>query len=519
MQTRINRTLVSVNSDHNVRSILLVVIYGVIVAAALIYSSFLIWRGLDPDDVGRLETPFAFSVATQVSDGPRSLYGPFDGRHHLVLVHAPLYYRVAALLAAIITRFGIDPVTAAFGAGRLISLLGTILCMTATAKICQIDGPEPRAGLLAVILIAAAPIPGILSVMVRPDMLAVCLQTWGAWWVLRWVNRVQAAPTVIDIVPGYIAFALAFCTKQHNLVTPAVSSVLLIATAWQRRGWLKPIVLAHLAGVAIAVSYLAFEDYLTEGRMSQCVFVLPGGAFRAINFGGWPHVRDTFAIIVKKIAGYLVLTAVFCALARRVNWRRLDRVLMIYIVAETAAIIPLCYFNLGAADNYALQAVVFCCALLARFLARLPREASIAAGGLIAVAMASTIIMGRDLQFVELAWRSRSENRATLAALLDSTYLSRRESQDIYFFDLPEYNRLYGNRQLIFDEWVFGSFETALAAEPRSMWLRSAIEAGPIHTVIMPTDGQSIPGVGKSLVDIGFRKVGQFGVYRIWARP
>ena len=38
------------------------------------------------------------SVAHQIESGPRGLYGPYDGRYPLVLIHAPLYYRLAALV-------------------------------------------------------------------------------------------------------------------------------------------------------------------------------------------------------------------------------------------------------------------------------------------------------------------------------------------------------------------------------------------------------------------------------------
>ncbi len=37
------------------------------------------------------------SVARQLVFGPSELYGPFGGSNPLVLIHAPLYYRAAAL--------------------------------------------------------------------------------------------------------------------------------------------------------------------------------------------------------------------------------------------------------------------------------------------------------------------------------------------------------------------------------------------------------------------------------------
>ncbi len=79
-------------------------IYGSLIVAAVVYAGSMIMLGLDPDDVGRLETPFALSVAMQLERGPAVLYGPFDDGNHLVMIHAPLYYRLAALLGALADR-------------------------------------------------------------------------------------------------------------------------------------------------------------------------------------------------------------------------------------------------------------------------------------------------------------------------------------------------------------------------------------------------------------------------------
>ncbi len=132
---------------------------------------------------------------------------------------------------------------------------------------------------------------------------------------------------------------------------------------------------------------------------------LPAGPFRTINFGSWGHVGATFLVIAKKMIGYVVLGAVCGICARRGDGGRLDSLLIIYLAAELAALVPLFAFNLGAADNYALQGVVFASVLLGRSLARLVCERDARTPALIAVAAASMILAARDLQFVELEWR------------------------------------------------------------------------------------------------------------------
>jgi hypothetical protein len=512
---------VELTQPHHLRFISAVLIVTSLVAAAVIYSGSWLAFGLDADDIGRLETPFVLSVVKQVEEGPGVLYGPYEGENHLVLIHAPLYYRLAALLGGFVSRWGVETVTASLVAGRLISLFAMILCLAAATLMSRLDGDPPRASLFTVLLIAAAPIPGILSMMVRPDSLAVAFQTWAVFWVLRSLSRQEGPLRASELVLAYVAFALAFCTKQHNLVVPAVSSTLLVAAAVQRRspGHLKPIVLAHAVGLAVALLYLAIEEVVTGGRMLQSAFVLPGGRFRTINFGSWHHVIETFAVVAKKMVGYFVLAACCGLGVRPLRGGRLELLLMIYVVAEAAALVPLYYYNLGAADNYALQGVVFAAVLTARWLARILSDAGGRARNLIAVAGAALLLAGRDFQFVELAWRARAENRAALQAVRNHPPLRHRGNDAVYFVDRPEYNRLYGNQRLAHDEFVYGAFEAVGAAEPRSRWLRSAlVKTGAVHVVVVPDARATIPGLRESLPELGYRLVGQSGVYRVWER-
>ena len=504
--------------SYGVRRFLTAVIVGSIAAAALVYAGSVLMLGMRHEDIGRLETPFAFSVAMQVEHGPGLLYGPYERGNHLVIIHAPLYYRLAAIGASFLHRCGVEPVAASFVAGRLLSLGAMILVLAAATSLSGRDGGSPKAALLTILLIAAAPIPGILSVMVRPDALAVALQTWGVVWVLAALLREAGEPTTRELLLAYTAFALAFCTKQHSLIAPVISSALLAVAVFQRRKRLQPIVLAHLAGLGVVLIDLIGEQLVTGGQMFQSAFVLPGGPFRTILLGSWTHVATTFAIVVKKLIGYIVLAVCCGVILGPWGGGRLDRLLLIYTTAEVASQIPLYYYNSGAADNYMFQAVIFASVLMGRSLARRLEEPDGRTWGLTLAALASLIIANRDFQFVELMWRTRNEDRVALRELLSRPPISSIEKDGIYFVDRPDLNRLHGNRHLVHDEFVYGAFETVGVAEPRSLWLRSALETGAVHFVIVPDDRQTLSGLKESLPKMGYRAVGRFGVYRLWER-
>src|SRR4051794_37688270 len=82
-------------------------------APAAVALAFRIGLALGPEDTDALESPLVLPVARQLTEGPWELYGPFGGRNPLVLIHAPLYYRLAALAAWPLARSGLDPVSAA----------------------------------------------------------------------------------------------------------------------------------------------------------------------------------------------------------------------------------------------------------------------------------------------------------------------------------------------------------------------------------------------------------------------
>src|ERR1700722_7483641 len=93
-------------------------ITAVLAASAIAFLGFRLLLGLGDEDTDLYESPLMLSVARQLVFGPDELYGPFGGRNPLVLIHAPLYYRLAALAASPMVRGGLHPVAAARIAGR-----------------------------------------------------------------------------------------------------------------------------------------------------------------------------------------------------------------------------------------------------------------------------------------------------------------------------------------------------------------------------------------------------------------
>ena len=186
---------------------------GILLAAAAVAVDVRVFTWLFvSEDTEPLESPLMLSVARQLLRGPRELYGPFGRLNPLVIIHAPLYYHLAALLAWPLYRAGLDPVTAALAAGRSLSLLGLVWTIAMAYRLARFDGGPPRVGWWAALLIAASPAVGVMPYTVRPDMLGVALQTTGVFLVLSALRSER---------PGRIILAAAFADR---LAWPSASS-------------------------------------------------------------------------------------------------------------------------------------------------------------------------------------------------------------------------------------------------------------------------------------------------------
>jgi hypothetical protein len=82
----------------------------------------------------------------------------------------------------------------------------------------------------------------------------------------------------------------------------------------------------------------------------------------------------------------------------------------------------------------------------------------------------------------------------------------------------PGENRLHGRIELVYDDWLYPVFESIHRAEPRSVWLRRALDRGPIHFVVNTSDSPRIDGIGTSLKALGYRPRIQVGPFWVWER-
>jgi hypothetical protein len=94
-----------------------------------------------------------------------------------------------------------------------------------------------------------------------------------------------------------------------------------------------------------------------------------------------------------------------------------------------------------------------------------------------------------------------------------------RPSPELFFVDRPGDNRVHGRLDLVYDNWLYPVFESMGLAEPRSIWLRQALEAGPVRVVLMTSADDRIEGLDQSLTELGYVHRGGFAPFHVWIRP
>jgi hypothetical protein len=186
-------------------------------------GSFVAWvaMAISLEDIEAVESPLALVVARELERGGGGLYGPFGSQNPLVLIHAPLYYRLAALAALPLWRAGFDPVSAALIGGRLLSAIGFLSTIAAAFGLARVGGLPARAGYWAGLLVAGIPVHGGLALEVRPDILGIGLQTTGILLVLSALNASRVAET--RLAAAFACFGIALCVKQHFVMAPLIS--------------------------------------------------------------------------------------------------------------------------------------------------------------------------------------------------------------------------------------------------------------------------------------------------------
>ena len=484
------------------------------VAAALLFVDHA-GIALSPEDAEPAETPLALSIARQVVRGPGEMYGPFSGENPLVLIHAPLYYRIAGAVAWSLTKITkIEPIEAALVAGRSLSFLSFLALLAAIARLSTLDGVPTRAAFWTVFFAASTPLIVDFAIPCRADLFAIAAQTWGATLLLHaWRSGSNRG-----WIGGFLAFAVAFCAKQHDIASMiGLGFMIGVAVVHGRLKW-KPIAIGLVSAATFAVAYLLGEEFVSSSQMINAVFRLPG-RFSQLNPAGWTYVLIVFGETLARASGVLAAIAI-AALVRKkaAGDRRLDRALWFLTGLELAFMVVLCRNNDGGAwINYGLQPVVYLCAIAGRLFARielvrvsLVRNVAFCATGCVFLL---NFFLVTDAERIV-----RVRDRTALHLILnDRIQIPSRAFRERYFVGRQGLNRLYGNRDLIHDEWLYTSFERVFAAEPRDLWLTRALRRGPILQVItLREPSQVVPGVEAPLQALGFRPITSLGPYKVW---
>jgi hypothetical protein len=544
-------------------------------AAAVTYLGFRSSLALSGEDVDKYESPLMLSVARQLVAGPWGLYGPFGGSNPLVLIHAPLYYRAAGLLAWPIWRAGLHPADAARIAGRALSAASLIATLAAAYRLGRLGGLPRRAGWWAALLVAAAPVLAGMPVAVRPDMAGVALQSWGAALALGALAPSGHGPGR-RLVAASVLFGLAACVKQHLVAGWGVSAGL-AAWGWARgRLGLGTVAAVVLPGAAVAAAIYGAEWVATAGRVWEAAFlaaanvgrVHPGGwdvvfvlllgianrsagtvavlaAGALIAIGGRPGLPRWIATGVATIVVGILLGAVSADVAVRSNRtgaaiflavglaaavvlpaaalstrssstaKEVDAALWAYLAAELGLVVLLSRTSAGAWIYYGIPATVFAAALAARALSRaLDADAPplVASPAL----LASAVILVTSLNGVnEARWDALVE-RALDETVLNHLHLPR---SSYFFTGRPGFNRCNGRLELVYDDWLYPVFERIGLAEPRSRWLRRAMVSGPVRVVVKGSKGPEVEGTTIDLRRLGYRLEGVLEPYfYVWIR-
>jgi hypothetical protein len=525
------------------------------------------------EDIDAVESPLILAAAGQFEFGPGHLYGPYGGRYPLVLIHAPLYYRLTALAACPLVYAGVKPVTAVIVAGRLLSGLGLIATLAAAFRLARCGGMSARAGCWAALLVAATPVCGGVPFAVRPDFLGIGFQTTGITLVVLALGARPISENRLMIAFG--CFAVAVCIKQHFVAAPLVS-LIFISAQWVRgRLGEKPIGQCVLLALAIVALDYGAEEWITGGRMSRSVLVAaahvgavhpanwpvalnlllalfwkcvgvilllgaagltmvsarPGAARRGFVVAGTlligavvaltllqffqaiPHI--SFLIVLGLIPLMALVLPICARLERSFTGGFSEKVLWGYAAAEMGLTLVLWRNSTGGWFNYAVEAVVIVCVLTARALDRAIASAP-ALGSLIPVVLAVVAVPAFALTDVKQIAEKRRIDRADIARILERA--GRPTAAEIFFAERPGANRIHGRPDLVFDPWLYPVFESIGLAEHRSSWLESALSSGPVRIVATTSSRPDIEGLTQTLAELGYRLSARIGPWLLWVR-
>ena len=507
-------------------SLLILALLGL---AALAYQGHHLLISFESDDSNHLETPLILATSRQLTEGFSVLYGPFDGQRPLVLCHSPLYYRVVGIAAMPFVKAGVDPLAASRLMGRLVAFLGFLVGLGVVAKLARLDEAPWSAGFLAALLVVSSPVFGSTPFTVRPDTLAVSLQTFGVLLALQGlIRRKTSEPTLLA---AYLLFAASACVKQHDLVAMGTTSLILALAWWRGEVRFGPLLLRPSGGSGGARLLLwgrAMADRRPHGRGGFPITCrLPRS--RAGGLAPCRHRRGRSRQTVRRPArpGAVAMVAWACRQGGRPS--RLDALLLFYLAAELAATAVLCKGSTGAWVNYAMQAVVWASLLVGRGLGRLLEQRAEMSSRTVlrqvltaTAALAAAGLLLTDTRLAVRSARNRVIDREAVASLIEELPAAGDRPDALYFVGAPDHNRIYGSLSLAHDEWLYTAFEAVGAAELRRQWLQDALVDGPVRYVIEPFDPRRSPGLVPGLVnrlpELGYELYLAGDRYLVWER-
>ena len=539
-----------------------IILFLALAAAASVLFPWLL-MATSADDMEASESPLVMAAARQLS-APGALYGAYARGHHLVLIHAPLYYRLTAAVAWVVNGFWGDALGSTLVVGRSLSGLGFAGILVGLYRLARLDGAGRLAGIASALFFAAAPIQGGLAFEVRPDMFGSALVFLGLSLGLEGGVRGSTGRSRVEV--GFAILGLAVCVKQQNLVVvvAAATGLAVIGREFRRRA---------AVGLATAIGLVALilgvEEWLSGGLMSRSIVVAAASVGRVHPATWWMSVNLLLAMVWKNVGPILITTALALGVSRArdrmvgrfagglvivlsvLAWlqmgsastarggllalglvgllvllpilsRRdgvcsragvLDRVVMGLLVVELVLVAALARASTGAWYNYAITSDGLACVLAGRLAGRL-LESGTRRGG-IALLAAGTAAFAFAITDVRAVRARRAAERDASARVVERV---GRPASELYFADRPGDNRVFGARELVFDPWLISVFEAQGLAEPRSEWLARALERGPITVVAVAGERTSLEGLARDLPGMGYRVTDRVGIYRVWRR-
>jgi hypothetical protein len=495
--------------------------------AACLSFGFNLRLALHADDSANLESTLALVAARQLESGFDGLYGPYGGSNPHLLIQAPLYYRLTALVAQPLVRLaGLDPVTACLAAGRALSLACFLAILALSARLASGGaGSSRRAGVLAALLVAASPLLASFPVTVRADLMGATLQLAGLAAVARVLARPDDHPHAW-CAGAFLAFAAAVATKQHLLAGPAAATLLLTREVVLRRIAFSTLAWGLAAGLVAGLAYAGVEQWQTAGQFWRSCVEIPT-RLRQVTAGSAESVTLTLVTTLKRALPLIALAAAGFGLTlgrrNRTAAPTLAALLGLHVALESLILLKLTLDSSGAWFNYAIPGSISACVLIALGLdsALAIRPRLLPALPLVA---ASILLLLADVRLVQFGARLDRTTRDAWHDLEAETVFQSVAPQHRYFSGaIQHYNRMAGQPRLAHDEWLYHAFEAVGAAEPRAAWLARELSSGSTDLVIVAAEPgrpvpTHVPGVPDGLPELGFTSAGRTSHFGLWLR-